>query len=78
MFIAVHVIELSNQRWKLSMDDQKVTFQGLFMPSPKSLIIFFPDNKVGTPEVEYNEQRRRKGNAPDLNSGDLNFTSRLV
>jgi hypothetical protein len=60
------------------MDDQKVTIQGLFMPSPKSLIIFSPEIKVSLSEVEYNEQRELKGKAPDLYSGDLIFTSRLV
>jgi len=30
------------------------------MPSPKSLIIFFPDDQVRLSEVEYNEQRGPK------------------
>ena len=64
MFIARHVIQLSNQRWKLSMDDQKVTIQGPFMPSTKRPIIVFLDNKVSLSEAEYNEQRGQKLRLP--------------
>jgi hypothetical protein len=77
-FIARHVILLNNQRWKLSMDDQKVTIQGPFMPSPTSPIVFFLDNKVSLSEVEYNEQRGPKVKVPILCSGDLTFSSRFV